>query len=487
MTKVTDPALLAQLNGTKVTDPAILAQLNGTAEPEPGLGKKLEDRATSIAKTAFDPQSTALDTAAASVKQGSGAVGDVVQSIASEVTPGFVKKLGKEAVSSLANTRVGRAAQYDAQKASEFGGRNPSIGKPASAVASVIGAEAGTEGLEAGGKLAAKGTASAAKTAEKNILGAKEGVDLLREGMRARTPEMLANATENIAREGHQSFDAMRKSGVSLPPKLASALAGKIQGDVAEMGVLNPQIHGSTISILKQMKNDAQNGMSVEKLHQYRKLLRGAEKKELRAGNDEGALAAQRAIGSMDQAIEDIKIKGGSEEGSAAIQSMQNGIKTWAKMRKFDTISDAVERANGDPDKLKTALKKIYDSDKLSRGFTKEEKAALKAASENTTAESLLKMVGKFGFDISKGVQGNKAPFWAGVGAHLLGAPTPGSVALMGAGTAARYGQKLAERAKTERLLKLIEGNKVGAEEALGAESDPLAQQIQNQQRRITK
>ena len=86
--------------------------------------------------------------------------------------------------------------------------------------------------------------------------------------------------------------------------------------------------------------------------------------------------------------------------------------------------------------------------------------AALKEAKENTTSESILKMVGKFGFDISKGVQGNKAPFWTGVGAHLMGTPSPDIIALTGAGTAARYGQKLAARAKTERLLQTIEGKK---------------------------
>lgn len=329
---------------------------------------------------------------------------------------------------------------------------------------------AGKEGTKAAvaAPALAVGVPAAAKAISKE---AAAGGKLLKEGFRARSPEMLANATQNIANEGHASFDAMRASGVALTPEIATKLTGHLQKEVEKMGVLNPQIHGATISILKQMRNESQKGMGVDRLHQYRKLLRGAEKKEVRAGNDEGALAAQNAIAAMDDAVEAVKVKGGSKEGSAAIQSMQNGVKTWAKMRKFDTIADAVERSNGDPDKMKTALKKIYDSPKLSRGFTKEEKAALREASENTTSESLLKMVGKFGFDISKGVQGNRAPFWTGVGAHLMGAPSPALVALTGAGTAARYGQKLAERAKTERLLKLIEsGNS-----AIGAVSPPLS------------
>jgi len=304
-----------------------------------------------------------------------------------------------------------------------------------------------------------------------------EGIDLLKEGWMARTPEALANATENMAKEGHSSFEAMRKSGVSLNPQLATALTKHMQGEVEKMGVLNPKIHGDTISILKQMSNESKSGMSVDKLHQYRKLLRGAEKKELRAGNDEGALAAQNALHALDEAVETVKVKSGPGEGAAALQSMQSGIKTWAKMRKFDTISDAVERSLGDPDKLKTALKKIYDSAKLHRGFTKEEMSALKEASVNSTPESLLKMVGKFGFDVSKGVAGNKAPFWTGVGAHLMGAPSPEILAVTTAGTGARYAQKLAARAKAERLLNAIEKGSP-SEEAIGASTAPFARKI---------
>lgn len=314
------------------------------------------------------------------------------------------------------------------------------------------------------------GLARTARGAEEIGAGAK----LLKEGWMSRSPEMLENATQNIAKEGHESFEAMRKSGVSLNPQIATALTKHMQEEVGKMGVLNPKIHGDTLSIMKQMQAESQKGMSVDRLHQYRKLLRGAEKKELRAGNNEGALAAQNALHALDDAVETVKIKGGSKEGAAALESMQKGIKTWSKMRKFDTISDAIERSQGDPDKLKTALKKIYDTPRLSRGFTKEEMAALKDAKENTTAESLMKMAGKFGFDISKGVQGNRVPWLAGFGAHLFGAGTPELGALAAGGTAARYGQKLMARGKAEQLLKTIERG-TAADEAIGAESDPLA------------
>jgi len=327
-------------------------------------------------------------------------------------------------------------------------------------------ATAATKGAEAIGGTLVKGA--------KNVA---EGAGTMKEGWHARTPEVLQQATENIANEGDASFKAMRDAGVSLKPELATALTRHMQKSVEEMGVLSPKIHGDTISILKQMSQESQKGMSVDRLHQYRKLLRGAQNKELRAGNNEGAKAAGNALEALDEAVETVKVKGGSAEGSKALSAMQNGIKTWAKMRKFDTISDAIERSQGDPDKLKTALKKIYDSPKLSRGFTKEEMAALKEAKENTTGESLLKMAGKFGFDLSKGVQGNRAPFWTGVGVHLMGAPSPEVIAATGAGTAARYGQKLMARGKAERLLKTIEGGKT-ADQVLGAETDPLAKRI---------
>lgn len=399
------------------------------------------------------------------------------------VPAGMVEGAAAKGIGMIGNAAT-RASPTVARMAAE-GGALPLAAKTASGTA--IGATGGATynattgrdpvtgaeiGAGIGGALPLVG--AAATTAIPALAG---GAKTMKEGYHARTPEALANATENIAREGDASFKEMRDAGVSLNPPIATALTKQLRSSVEEMGVLTPEIHGGTMGVLSQMEQEAKQGISVDRLHQYRKLLRGVEKKEIRQGNEEGAKAATNALNAMDEAVENVKVKGGSPEASKAMQAMQNGIKTWAKMRKFDTISDAVERSLGDPDKLKTALKKIYDSPKLSRGFTKEERAALKEASENSTGESLLKMAGKFGFDISKGVAGNKAPFWTGVGAHLMGAPSPELVALSGAGTVGRYGQKLMARGKTENLLKTIESGK-GADKALGAETDPLAKRI---------
>jgi hypothetical protein len=387
---------------------------------------------------------------------------------------GFDPVTGMERAAGVVASPFGAAGENLERRAGQAVGLSgPGLEKAARATGDVSESLAG---ILPGPKLAkgAEAVGEGVAAAGKNI---SAGAGTMKEGFHARTPEVLAQATENIAKEGDAAFKDMRASGVSLNPQIAHALTDHMQSAVNEMGVLNPKIHGDTISILKQMKQESQKGMSIDRLHQYRKLLRGAQNKELRAGNDEGAKAAGNALNALDEAVETVKVKGGSAEGSKALQSMQNGIKTWAKMRKFDTISDAIERSAGDPDKLKTALKKIHDSPKLSRGFNKEEMAALKEASQNTTSESLLKMAGKFGFDISKGVAGNKAPFWTGVGAHLMGAPSPAVVAATAAGTAGRYGQKLMARGKAEKLLQTIEGGK-SADAALGAETDPLTKRI---------
>lgn len=429
--EVTDPDLLAKLNasgGKEVTDTSLLDKLNAIGDehhPEKSEGFWDYEKRNSLLGNAI----TGAQQSGISALQ-------------------FANFIGRNLYGELPSDKSERAAYEAAQKKLEK--------QEGSGAANFVARQAGDPLnyplFEMGGE---KGIELIGKAAKKT----GENAQLLKEGFKARTPEMLANASENIAKEGHQSFTAMRQSGVSLKPDVASALTKHIQQEVGKMGVLNPKIHGDTISIMKQMQAESQKGMSIDRLHQFRKLFRGAEKKELRAGNDEGALAAQNAIHAMDEAIETIKIKGGSAEGSKAIESMQQGIKTWAKLRKFDTISDAIERSQGDPDKLKTALKKIYDTPKLHRGFTSEEMAALKEAKENSTTESLMKLVGKFGFDISKGVQGNKAPLWTGAAARLLGAPSPDILAATAAGTAARYGQKLAARGKAERLLKSIEGN----------------------------
>jgi hypothetical protein len=323
--------------------------------------------------------------------------------------------------------------------------------------------------LRVGGKAAD----AAAETAVAGAKGVAAGAKTMQEGWHARTPEVLTQATRNMENEASSSFKSMRASGVGINPQLSTALVNHLQASVEEMGVLNPKIHGDTISVLKQMAQESQKGMSVDRLHQYRKLLRGAEKKNY-TSNPEGAQAARNAIDALDEAVETYKAKGGSAEGSKALQSMQNGISTWAKARKFETVADAIERAQGDPNKIKINLKKIYDSKKLSRGFSDEELSALKEASENTNGEGLLKMAGKFGFDLSAGVTGNTAPWIAPLGAIFKPAWSPELAAATTVGTGARYGQKLLARGKAERLLKTIE-NGSAVDEAIGSSAaNPL-------------
>lgn len=138
----------------------------------PGIGEKLESRATNVLKSIANPKNTILDTGTDFVKQTAGAYGDVEKSIASEVTPDILKRYGKDAGEYVADSRVGRIASSTANKMEKFGEEHPSIGKPASAVMGVIGAQAGGEGLASAGKYGVKAidaTSSASKAAGKSI------------------------------------------------------------------------------------------------------------------------------------------------------------------------------------------------------------------------------------------------------------------------------------------------------------------------------
>lgn len=436
MTKVTDPALLAQLNGsTKVTDPALLAQLNGDAPQEPSLGDKLAKRAV----TALTSTTPAFETPA----QLAGAAGDVEGAVASTITPGIVKRYGKEALDAVADTKVGRAVSSGAKSVGKFGEENPVIGTPARIAGNLMGADIGAQAL---GKVAVG--ADAAKDAVKSGIQNTAGKaaefhasdSALARGYKARTPEMLKKSEAAMKVEGDTLFKAARAAKERVTPEMAIAGQKKLETDLAkETGKIDPSLHGQTRVILDDMKASAKSGMDFEDIDIFRRRLREVE----RAGGEDGNKAGD-AIELLDKQI--AKTNGGAAWNKARDQ--------WAKAKKFETISDIVRKSDGDINKAKKALRDLADNPKKNWGFNEQERAAIKHAGEYGTGESLLNFAGKFGFDVNagnvKGSLGGTLGTIAALGAHTAGA-------LPVVGTIAKTGQRYLGQAKIEDLLQNLE------------------------------
>ena len=297
-----------------------------------------------------------------------------------------------------------------------------------------------------------------------------KGSSNLIQGVKARSAEELQKAGMALGRQSSQTYKAFRDAGAQIKPETINSILKNIDSDLVSTGKLNQSLHGKTLSVLEDFKTEAQSGnLSLEGLDQYRQLLGDVIRSDTDIAGRMGADAfkAKTAIKTIDDSV----ISLGADDiigDKNAVNLLTQARKEWSQNRKFGDIARIVERAGGDANKLKRDLSSFLSNPKKTGSFTKDELESLKKAANQTTGEGLLKMVGKFGFDIGSGRSvGNTAlPIIGGLGA---GAASGGVGALVPvAGTAARQAQKWVARGKVENLLNLIEqGGKVSTKQIM--------------------
>lgn len=306
----------------------------------------------------------------------------------------------------------------------------------------------------------AEKVASSAVTLGKDILA----------GFKARPVEAIASFTskpvetldsisEAIKEGSTNAYKAMRESGAIFKPETTKSIFTGIDDALKENGILNPRLHGDTIGILEDLKTLAKekNGaIGLEELDQYRQLLGDVVKKntDISGKINADALKANIAINKLDDVVDGLGANALSKGDQKTLDLLNTARTEWSRYRKFDAISSIVKKADGDPNRTKTLLQNFVNNPKNLRGFSPAEVEALKRAKTNSTAEGLMKAVGKFGFDIGSGRNaGNSA---LPIGSILIGGGTGGLTALVG--TVARQAQKLSAKGQIDDVLKLIQG-----------------------------
>ena len=141
-----------------------------------------------------------------------------------------------------------------------------------------------------------------------------------------------------------------------------------------------------------------------------------------------------------------------------AVDALLAGRKEWSKMRSFEEVTDIVEKAAGDPNRIKAGFNRLIQNPKKFRGFSDVEKDAIRQAAKATTGEKLLRAVGTFGFDLGTD-SGNKRIMGATIGGlgGLAGAGLTGGIVAPVIGTTSQQLYKLLGRGKAEKVLKIIE------------------------------
>lgn len=356
---------------------------------------------------------------------------------------------------------LGAAGESAERKVGQMTGANPvKLEKAARDTGDVtgelLGIMPGAKAAKAG-EMIGEGALAAGKSVGK-------GAETMKMGWNARDAEKLDATVAQMEAKSSASAKKMREMGVRFKPEITQKLVEHIDTELKDFGRQDANLHGGTMKILEDMKTASKKGFDMEELDIFRKRLR----QEANLGGENGKLAVE-SMDAIRTAAESFK------ESLPPGSSFTPYVDQWAQARRFDTLADIVKNAGGNPQKIKAGFDKLLKNEKKIRGFNKKERAAIKEAAEYTTPEKLMRLAGKFGFELGD----TKTPASAVLpGMEVLygGAyQNPYMLPLVAGGTAARAGGKYMARGKAENALNVTAGRGASAEEALGAENDPMS------------
>lgn len=171
-----------------------------------------------------------------------------------------------------------------------------------------------------------------------------------------RTPFTSEPQQESISQmlksDARQSFKDAESNNAFFNQQSSSELPNDIENAMSQTGKMNSRMHGDTISVLDDLKNDATNGnLTLEQLHQYRQLFGQVINNNLHpnGGLKPDAMKANQAIDAIDNLIENAKndpAKYLATQNPDALSSFQNGLDLWAKSARANDIERIMERAD---------------------------------------------------------------------------------------------------------------------------------------------
>lgn len=275
----------------------------------------------------------------------------------------------------------------------------------------------------------------------------KSGAQDVVRGLNARAGEDLADIAANKKSSAGAIRGQMQDVGAILSKEKTAELNANIANALKDTKLI-PEFTPKTSAVLKDIESTAKQNegrISLNDLDQYRRLLRKAR--------DEDTVASSSVRKALDNTVNSLKPEDFASGGPEAVKYLNDFRKQYTQASKFDDVASILQKADGDPNKIRSGLTKFRQKKENLRGWTDLEKAALKKAAKDGSAEWILKGLGRFGWEPNN-------LFMPSVGAALAGAGagTPGALATAALGTLARQARKYSARGQAESLLRTIEG-----------------------------
>lgn len=360
------------------------------------------------------------------------------------------------------------------------------LGSPEVKAAAGVIAPVAADALKSVGGDALNAAGNAAKDA---VLYAPRGVTSATVGALAKSPEARQAVENSLKDAATNTYTALDDKNIALNAGGAQKIFDNIKDDLKAGNIqgLSGSAHPNTASTIDELgkwinspagtpapipkggvdtgvgaiKTSGVGEISLKELDGYRRQLAGAS-----YSNPEDVRAAAIVRGALDDAIHPDTSKiiatdltNGSPEDMGLLKQAQS---QWATKSRYEDINTILDKAAGDPNKIKSGLTKYLENDKNTIGWPANELAALKNAASGTTMEKIYKMGGKFGLDLGTSTTlGNTiGPAVAAVASGGIGS----GAAVVGGGTILRQLQKYMARGKAEQLLSVIQKGQIPKE-----------------------
>lgn len=297
-----------------------------------------------------------------------------------------------------------------------------------------------------------------------------------------RPPQIMS--ADELKAAGSRAFQEADNAGVVFRPEAVDRLRQTVYDDFADFG-FHPKNQPGAGVVYDELARLAEGGnVSLKGLDSARKIAQGGFNPTNPSNNALLSKAIERIDDFAASAGPGDVLTGDTQAASAALRQ---GRDMWSRFRKLEKVDELLNRAEMNAassgtggnvqNATKQQLKRILMDKKQMRGFTPDEREALRKAVMGTPSERILRMLGSF--DPSKGA----IPAAFG-GAISFSNPAIG-IPMMVGGAAARRGAEAITGRNAEVVKKLIAAG--GKKSALEGPKNSLQRLAESQREALVR
>lgn len=196
-------------------------------------------------------------------------------------------------------------------------------------------------------------------------------------------------------------YQEMRDAGATLNSNGLNVVNDSVDNALKNSGLMNQKMHGGTLSVINDLKNDAASGsMDLEKIDQYRQLLGDvvSDNTSKIDGANSDAMKANVAINALDDAVGSLNqshLSSGTPEAVDALNQARDLYSAKSRLSTLQRIQDNASMTDNPATAIKNGYKTLAKQVNINpRRWTPEEVDAINKAARTGIVTGALKIGG---------------------------------------------------------------------------------------------